>query len=169
MKKQAITEFSRILLTNHSIDKDKLNKALSDCYDKGVHFGNLKKNNDWDFHRLKEVKDFDLEKFILDITNSLVIKRINHIKRFVYSGPEITSNNILVCDFNIQKSLNYMSQKGSDYSYFNCYFRDRDWYNKSLNNTNDEEEIKYIQFSYHKKECEVLFKKIYQLGFSNGC
>ncbi len=167
-KTKAITEFDRIIRINHKIVGD-ITNILNNTYDKGFEIGKTRKQFGDSKRYDQKIKSFNFENFFKNETKKINPFRISNIRNIKYNGPEITCNQILVCDFTIQQTLDILKQPDSDYGYFERKRADEKYYFDAIKNSqDDEEEIEYLSHEYNCREVEILLLKLYQLGYSDG-
>lgn len=167
-KQLAISEFDRLMKVNHEVSNTM--EVLPSLFDIGYERGSLMKLYKDDYHDyyVKSKVAFDLEKLITSLIDKMSAKRVSNNRDMIYNGPEITLNEILVCDFKVQETLDILKDHDSDYMYFERDRYDLDAFLEQLKGEYDVESREYTIKEYNTRELYVLLMKLYQVGFDQG-
>jgi hypothetical protein len=167
-KNLAISEFKRIIETNHIIKSGSIESVLSEAYDKGVEVGEyMKLEGPAPSRRFKSNK-FRLEPFINRLMEKIECERKSNIRDLKYNGPEITANSILATDMTVKEAIEEMADDHTDYYNFQKSSANKDTFEDSLKDALEDEEREHIIKEYNTLEVEIFIIKCFQVGYSYG-
>jgi hypothetical protein len=167
-KSLAISEFKRIIETNHTITSGSIESVLSEAYDKGVEVGEYMKLEGPAPSRRFKSNNFRLEPFIKTLMKKIECERKSNIRDLKYNGPEITANKVLVTDMTVKEAIEEMADEHADYYYFQKYRAEKDNFEESLKDALEDDEREHIIKDYNTLEVEIFIIKCFQVGYSYG-